>query len=210
MDSSIVLFVISYLCLLLALSVHEAAHAAMAFYRGDDTAKHLGRITLNPLKHIDPIGTVLMPILMFATGIPFLFGWAKPVPFNPRRLKDMKLDPVLIAIAGPISNLLLAVFFAFIARIIFLVQGVEGTTPFLAIFFIMIVQLNLVLFFFNFIPVPPLDGHYVLSYFLPPSGQAFLRQIGPFGIIIAMFASRPLFDAVSPIIDGFLEFMIGV
>ncbi len=202
------------LSLLFALCVHEAAHAAMAYSRGDDTAYHLGRLSLNPLVHMDLLGTVIMPILMMTTGFPFLFGWAKPVPFNPRNLKDMRKDPVWIAIAGPASNLLMAIVAVFVARIVFMAYGgVELAPDLLFTFLATFVIINFFLLFFNMIPVPPLDGHYVLNYFLPPEGQRFMQQVGPMGIIIALLASRyVLFTDNSPVfrvIGTALEFMIG-
>jgi Zn-dependent protease len=205
---------VMYLSLLFALCVHEAAHAAMAYRCGDNTAKLLGRLSLNPLVHMDLIGTVVMPILMFTTGFPFLFGWAKPVPFNPRNLKDMRKDPVWIALAGPLSNLLMAIVTVFVARIVFMAYGGAELAPnLLYVFFQIFVVINFILLFFNMIPVPPLDGHYVLGYFLPPAGQRFLQNIGPMGIIIALIASRyVVFTDDSPaweVIDTALEFMIG-
>lgn len=197
-----------YMCLLFSLTVHEAAHAAMAYRCGDDTAKHLGRLTLNPIAHIDPLGTVIMPLLMFTTGFPFLFGWAKPVPFNPGRLSDVRRDPVLIAAAGPASNLVIALVVAVIGKAVFSIAGAELPVLF-AVFLLYMVIINLVLLFFNFIPVPPLDGHYVLNYFLPPEGQRILQGIGPFGILIAILAARPLFRALDPVFAAFESFMLG-
>lgn len=192
--------VISYVCLLFALCVHEAAHAVTAVWRGDPSPRLMGRTTLNPLAHIDPIGTVVMPLVMMVTGIPYLFGWAKPVAFNPVNLKNIRRDPVLIAIAGPLSNLLLALAAAVGLRIAFMFIGADLFLPGNAWGAVLtqLIIINLVLMLFNFIPVPPLDGHYVLHYFLPPSGQKVLESIGPFGIIIALiigsrFLATPLF-----------------
>lgn len=181
-----------------SLCVHEAAHAAMAYYCGDDTARLQGRLTLNPLAHIDPLGTVIVPLIMFTmTG--FIFGWAKPVPFNPAKLNNVRRDPVLIAMAGPASNLMLALFFVFTGRLYFLLAGGASEVPTLAFgFFLHMVFLNLILMLFNLIPVPPLDGHHVLNYFLPPKGQRVMQQIGPFGIIIAIVLAQPLFGYVLP------------
>lgn len=206
MDIDILQVLPMYLCLLFSLCVHEAAHAAMADRCGDPSARLMGRVTLNPLSHIDPIGTVVMPLLMMTTGVPFLFGWAKPVPFNPGNLNNIRRDPVLIAIAGPVSNLLLAIFFVFVVRLIMVVAGtgalagIAGVGMLVGILSYMII-INLVLLFFNCIPVPPLDGHYVLNYFLPASWQESFQRIGPFGIIIAIMLARPLFRLLNPVFD---------
>lgn len=180
--------ILMFVCLLFSLSVHEAAHAAIADRCGDPSARLLGRITLNPIPHIDPIGTIVMPLMMLFTPIPFLFGWAKPVPFNPRNLRHPQRDPVFIAIAGPLSNLLLALLTIFVMRVAFLIFGVDAVLD--SLFFMLaylMVLLNLTLMLFNMIPIPPLDGGHVLYYFLPESGQKLLDQIGPFGILIAIF-----------------------
>lgn len=182
---------LQYACLLFSLCFHEAAHAFMADRCGDPSARLMGRISMNPLAHIDPIGTVVMPILMFVTHIPYLIGWAKPVPFNPRNLKDIRLDPVLIAMAGPLSNLLLALVAMFVLRGAVMVFGPQilasAVVGDIAFTFIII---NIALMVFNLIPVPPLDGHHLLYYFLPPSGQNVMRQIGPFGILIVIFLTQ--------------------
>ena len=199
-----------FIGVLFSLSVHEAAHGLMGYWCGDDTAKMLGRITLNPLKHIDPLGTVVVPVvMMFLAGFPF--GWAKPVPFNPRNLNNPRLDPVKIAMAGPASNVLLGLLLIAVARVSFLAFGGIDNTPQLFFgAFTLIVLLNFSLAIFNLIPVPPLDGHYVLSYFLPPEGQRLMYQLGPFGILIALVVSRPLFAHIMPPLLHFLALAFGV
>ncbi len=200
---------IMYVCLLFALSVHEAAHAWVADLRGDDTARHLGRITLNPIPHIDPFGTVIMPIVMLILPFPLLFGWAKPVPFNPLRLKNMRLDPVWIALAGPASNVLLGVLAAVLLKIALLVAGPAIPEPIVELVFYLVL-INAILFLFNLIPVPPLDGHHVLNYFLPPKGQEVMASIGPFGILIALIIAQYALDApLVFLINLFYTFIIG-
>ena len=195
--------------LLFSLCVHEAAHAAMAYYCGDDTARLQGRLTLNPLAHIDPLGTVIVPLIMITmTG--FVFGWAKPVPFNPTKLNNIRRDPVLIAMAGPASNLCLAFFFAFTGRLYFLLAGGPASVPTLIFdFFYYMLLLNFILMLFNLIPVPPLDGHYVLNYFLPPKAQRIMQRIGPFGILIAILLARPLFAIAFPPLRAFVYAALG-
>lgn len=181
---------IQYVCLLFSLCVHEAAHAFMADRCGDPSARFLGRATLNPLAHIDPMGTVIMPLLMMFTGVPFLFGWAKPVPYNPRNLRNQRRDPVLIALAGPAANGLMMIVFAIILRVVVMTMHIAPTDealqvgPFLLVFSMAMV--NMALMAFNLIPVPPLDGSALLYRVLSFNGQRMLESIGPFGIIIAM------------------------
>ncbi len=208
-DIDIAYVVLMYGCLLFSLCVHEAAHAAMANYCGDPSARLMGRLTLDPRKHIDPIGTVVMPLLMIVLRVPYLFGWAKPVPFNPRNLNNIRRDPVLIAMAGPASNLLIALACAFILRIIIQIGNIDitgiatiydfailaandnSTLGISMSILLALIMINLLLMVFNLIPVPPLDGHYALNYFLPPAGQRMMEQIGPFGIIIVILIIAP-------------------
>jgi Zn-dependent protease len=208
-DNALLAILIPYVCLLFSLCVHEAAHAAMANRCGDPSARLMGRMSLNPIVHIDPIGTVVMPLLMMLTGIPYLIGWAKPVPFNPRNLKNMRRDPVLIAMAGPASNLVLALIFVFVLRLLMMFPASQALSVAgeLLVYMIMI---NLLLMLFNLIPVPPLDGHYVLHYFLPPAGQRVLEQIGPFGIIIAIVLARPVLRTGMPILAQAVDFLLSI
>jgi len=189
------LIALQYFCLLFSLCVHEAAHALMADLRGDSTARFMGRITLDPRKHADPIGTVLLPIIGMVTQIPYLFGWAKPVPFNPRNLKDRRLDPVWIALAGPGSNVIIGTIALLLMKVLAISfgAGLIGEPLFNALLmvFFYLSAINFVLALFNVIPVPPLDGHYVLKYFLPPRAEAVFENIGPLGLIIAIVLSGP-------------------
>lgn len=209
------MLLMQYFCLLLALCVHEAAHAAMANYCGDPTARLLGRLTLNPVKHADPLGTVILPLVMFLMpGIPFLFGWAKPVPFNPANLKDRRLDPVWIALAGPGSNIVIGTIAVLLLRVVTLLFTGEVLGEQLFVVFaqvlVYLAGINFVLAMFNVIPVPPLDGHYVLKYFLPPNAEAMLERIGPFGILIAIIVARPwLSFAMQPFYVLIYEYALG-
>lgn len=158
--------------LILSLTVHEYAHAATAYWLGDDTASRQGRFTLNPISHIDPVGSLVLPGLLVLSGSGVWFGWAKPVPFNPvnfRRNIRMKHGILLTAAAGPISNLLLAAVAAFLFRFF-------GDDPAALALLEPLVILNVALFFFNLLPVPPLDGSKVLYGLLPDSATGLLRH----------------------------------
>ena len=165
---------------LIALTIHEAAHAWTANRLGDSTARLRGRISLNPARHIDPIGTILLPLLAVASGLPII-GWAKPVPVNVRQLRRGRRDFMLVAAAGPISNLLQAVVASFAVRA--LVAGGAGYGP-AAIICTMFVVINLLLAVFNLIPVPPLDGGNVLAGLLPAGAEPLLAMLRQYGFIL--------------------------
>src|SRR5262249_25646026 len=161
----------AYVFLLFSLSFHESAHAWMAWKLGDDTAKNLGRVSLNPLVHIDPIGTVVFPLLQIFAGAPLL-GWAKPTPYNPanfRRDVTMRRGHVLVAAAAPVSTFLLALVFAAILVVLFRLGLSKGTHDPQGMLVVHGVLLNVALAVFNFVPIPPLDGSKVASFGLPGS-----------------------------------------
>ena len=178
---------VAYVVLLFSLSFHESAHALAALKLGDDTAEREGRITLNPLPHMDPIGTVLFPLMQMLTSIPAL-AWAKPTPYNPanfRRDVTMRKGHMVVAAAGPISNLFLAlVFTGGLWLIIRTNPDVAATHPIVNIVLAGI-QMNVMLAVFNLVPIPPLDGSKVASYGLSPSfGDRYDRIMGPYGFVI--------------------------
>jgi Zn-dependent protease len=170
---------------LFAITVHEAAHGYVARHFGDNTATALGRVTLNPLKHIDPVGTILMPLMLyFATSGAFLFGYAKSVPVTVGQLRNPKRDMIWVALAGPVSNFIQAVLWALVL-VGLVAVGVNEA------FFIKMAQggilVNLVMWAFNLFPLPPLDGGRVLAGLLPRGrAQEFLARIEPFGFFIVM------------------------
>jgi len=198
---------VQYFCLVFSLCVHEAAHAAMANRCGDPSARLLGRLSLDPRRHVDPLGTVILPLLMMVTQVPLLFGWAKPVPFNPANLNDPRKDPVWIAVAGPLSNLFIAITAALLLRVVAVATGVvtDPTVlePIIMLLFIM-AMINSVLMVFNLLPFPPLDGHHVLRYFLPPAGKELLDRFAPFGIIAALLCVHYL-NVLDPPLQGMMS-----
>ncbi|MDP3956182.1 MAG: site-2 protease family protein [bacterium] len=181
--------------------VHEVAHGYVALYLGDPTAKLAGRLTLNPLNHLDPFGSVLLPLLLAITGTPFIFGYAKPVPYNPYNLGGGKWGPALVAMAGPASNLVIAIL-ASLAMRAGLFNG-----PALSVG-ILIVVINVVLAIFNLLPVPPLDGSKVLFALLPYTArniEHFLVRYQLFiFLFLVIFAWQPFARVVLPFVLGLL------
>jgi Zn-dependent protease len=202
-----------YVVLLFSLSVHESAHAWTALKQGDSTAQSLGRISLNPLVHIDLIGTVVLPLLMIFSGVPLL-GWAKPTPVEPLNFKDLRRGQIIVAGAGPVSNMLLALIFTaglFVA--VRVLSGPLSEQP-LAQLLSLGVQLNVLLAIFNLVPLPPLDGSHVLEWALPNGmGHRYMAAIGPYGglILLALVMTGALFQVLSPVLNlviGFLYSLI--
>lgn len=169
---------VSIIIFLLAVTIHEYSHGWMANRLGDPTARLLGRLTLNPLAHLDPIGSVVLPLLLIITNSPVVFGWAKPVPVEARNLRNPKEDMIWVGLAGPLSNLLAATLFALPFRI-----GFDPISIFGGII-ILVIVINLILAFFNLIPIPPLDGSRILSGLLSYQYAYHYSRIEPFGIII--------------------------
>jgi Zn-dependent protease len=205
MDPKIIDGLIFYIGLVILLTFHEFAHAWVAWMCGDDTARLQGRLSINPVVHIDPIGTVAFPLLMIFTPIgPYLIGWAKPVPINLANLRHPVRDDVLIALAGPAMNLVLAVVLVGIARVTFAFHSDEMTIQILKF-----ASLSLLLFFFNLIPIPPLDGSHVLRNFIGMSWETYWN-LCRFGIVGVWLVLRIPFvgEMLRVCMDGTLGFMM--
>lgn len=198
-------FVIWILPVLFAITVHEAAHGYAARHFGDDTAARLGRLSLNPLRHIDPIGTVLVPTVMFFLS-GFVFGWAKPVPVDARNLHNPRRDMAWVALAGPGSNLVMAIFWALMMGLAQWLAGMGmGTVAVpLALMGQAGVFINLVLMLLNLMPIPPLDGGRVLVSMLPPPIAAQVARLEPFGmiILIVLLVTGVLWAILGPLLSG--------
>jgi len=168
-----------------AITLHEVAHGLIAYRLGDPTAKMVGRLTLNPLRHVDPIGTIAVPLAMLLLPGGFLFGWAKPVPIGVRNLRNPHRDMALVGAAGPFANFLMAVFWALVVRIGYgLMPSAPPIGEPVALAGVAGVFINVILMVFNLLPLPPLDGGRVLSSLLPPRISAKFDRIEPFGLVI--------------------------
>jgi Zn-dependent protease len=191
--------------LLASLTVHEAAHAWTADRLGDPTPRRLGRLTLNPVAHIDPIGTLLFPLLAAISGLP-LIGWARPVPVDLRNLPSPRRDFALVAAAGPASNLLMAALGA--AVVAALPRAENGLLPFVLL--LTFVSLNVLLAVFNMLPIPPLDGGNVLLGILPDRPAAAFERLRPYGILVlyALMFTGALWTIVGPVYETLLGWLL--
>ena len=192
--------------LLIAFTVHEFAHAYVAYKFGDPTAKNQGRLTLNPKEHLDPVGTILLLI--------FGFGWARPVPVNRYHFKNPRLAGVLVSVAGPLSNLLIAIIGYFIFFLMLSLGATGGWTEYAFTFINVLVHINILLFVFNLLPIPPLDGYRIIEDLVPSGVRAKMTQYEQYGTLIflilvitplSQYTISPIFSTFIPGIKNFLS-----
>ncbi len=182
---------------------HELAHGTMADYLGDRTARFAGRLTLNPLKHLEWVGSFFVPLLCVITGSGFIIGWAKPVPFNPQNLKYKRWGPALVAAAGPLVNIIIAI----ITSIIIKFSIATASSAFIQMM-ITVLAINIALAVFNLMPLPPLDGHHILGAIFPRYQRwsvQFMEKFGIFGLIVVIFI---LASFISPVIRFFINLLL--
>lgn len=190
----------------MSIVIHEVAHGFMAEYFGDKTARFAGRLTLNPLRHLDLFGSVLLPIVLVLSHSPFLLGWAKPVPYNPENLSNKRWGTLAVASAGVISNFFIAIFFGIIIRLTSDMALPDG------FYFItsVIVIVNLALGVFNLVPIPPLDGSKILFSFLPDSASSFIFAYEQYSLIILLVFIVFFSDYLAPILSSLFNLITGL
>ena len=204
MDATNAIFYI--VILIMSIVIHEVSHGFMAEYFGDDTARNAGRLTLNPLPHIDLVGSILLPTLLVISHAGFMFGWAKPVPYNPNNLSNKKWGTIAVASAGILANFLIAVIFGIIIR---LSSGIVLQPGF---YFITsaIVIVNLALGVFNLVPIPPLDGSKILFSFLPESAFSFIISYEQYGFVLLLIFIFFFSDYLYPILAFLFHLITGL
>jgi Zn-dependent protease len=206
------LVIFPIIVLIFSAVIHEVMHGVVADKLGDPTARLMGRLTLNPFKHLDPFGSVILPLLLALVPGGIIFGWAKPVPYNPYNLKDPEKGAAMIAAAGPLSNFAIAVVFAAIFQVVAALNlGAFGLS--LGQLIETIVVINVILAVFNLVPIPPLDGAKVAMAFMPDSWgsfKVFFRENNPYGWFILIAFIFFGFAIISPIIFGIANFLLGL
>lgn len=201
-------YLILIIILLFSVIIHEVSHGVVANLLGDPTAKYAGRLSLNPIKHLDLWGSIILPIFLVIARSPILFGWAKPVPYNPYNLKNQKWGPAMVATAGPGANLIIALIFG--ASLRFLSATSSAYIYNLAYIFSFIVWINLLLAVFNLVPIPPLDGSKILFAVLPYRYENIRINLERYGFFILIFFIFFLFQYLLPIVHWLFKFVTGL
>lgn len=216
----------------MSVMLHEYAHGWVAYKLGDNTAKDAGRLTLNPIAHLDLFGSIILPLLLVLSKTGFILGWAKPVPYNPYNLRDAKYGDLKVAVAGPGTNFLLAIIFGVVARLTplsamlkqnlimnyfggnhdFLLSQIQGSMmTSIYVLSVIIVFINLLLMIFNLIPIPPLDGSKVLMTFLSAEAKIKFHRVEPYGIFIILFLLMfGIFSLIWPVLIFLFSLIVGV
>jgi Zn-dependent protease len=206
--------VVFFVALIVAIILHEISHGVVAYSLGDDTAKRAGRLTLNPIPHVDPFGSIFLPVLGAIAHIPVI-GWAKPVPVNPAQLRNRRRDMLIVSLAGPTTNFLLAAIAAVIARWQF--ESVHGTfyvlgdLPLRVLIPLLFAEVNLFLGIFNFLPIPPLDGASLVERVLPERWLPGWYRFRPYGILVLfllVFSTNVLSNIFQPFVDHLYRFVL--
>lgn len=204
-ESSVVIIVFQIAILVMSVVIHEVSHGFVAYLLGDSTAKYAGRLTLNPINHLDPFGSVILPAFLALVGGPII-GWARPVPYNPYNLSNQKWGPGLVAAAGPLSNIFVAIVFGVLLRVIPITSAFAAS---LNIFFTMIIFINVLLAIFNLVPIPPLDGSKVFFSLLPYRYQYIEQFLNTYGFILLIVFILWLFPVIFPVIDWVFTLIAG-
>jgi Zn-dependent protease len=197
--------VFQLIILLFSVIVHEVAHGYAALFQGDTTAKYENRLTLNPLRHIDPFGSVILPLMLFIFHSPILFGWAKPVPFNPYNLRNRKWGEAIVALAGPAINLVVAIVFGLILRF-----GASAIPTSAVLIIEMIVFINIILAIFNLVPIAPLDGSKILFALLPESAIGVRRFMEQYSIFLVLLFIFFLWSYIFPVVIFVFSLITGM
>ncbi len=207
-------YIFLIIVLIFSVTIHEVAHGAVANSLGDNTAKEAGRLTLNPLKHLDPLGSVFLPLMLIflmkiTGGKGIVFGWAKPVPINPYNFRDKKYGSAKVALAGPAANFAIALIFGLGIRFL---SNSFAFSQFSSLFlcFTFIVYINLLLAVFNLLPIPPLDGSHILFAFLPHSADRFKIFLSQYGFFILIFVIFFLFPYLAVFINWIFRLITGI
>lgn len=202
-------FIFQIAVLIMSVVIHEVSHGYAASYLGDDTAKWQGRLTLNPLKHLDPVGSFLVPVVAYMTA-GFIFGWARPVPYNPYNLRPGRWSEAIVAAAGPFSNIALALIFGLILRLATAGGGASWASQGFIEITAIVVFINIILALFNLVPIAPLDGSKILYALFPENAIAFRNFFERYGFMLVLFFIFFLWQYLFPIIVFIFRLITGI